>query len=499
MTRSRADRLRLPPRRRRTARSGAGALPGSSLRRRHDVHRPGARGRRPSVRRARRRSPACSAATVRRASRWHCARARGRCRCWRSAWRSAPRRSSTRSGGRVAWRRTSCSARPWSSSPSATSRCSPATASSTRRSSATRTRRRRGPTPPPPSTKRPRATACCSCPAPSSARSPGATPSIRRCPALTDRPLVTRDLLPLGSPAAMDLLYALDDRFQAVSPELAAVAPIARLFGADTIWLPGDAAFDRFRTPRPELTDELFAGGGDGLGAPVDLRRAGGRTRPTVPMVDEQALSEPAIGTPIATGVAGARGRPGAGRARHRHTSSLLSGSGDGLVDAAAAGLISGDEAIRYSASMSRRRARRRRRHRRRSSSSPTPTACAPTTGALAGRHRVHRAGHGPADSCGRTPATPGSTLFPECRHRRVHGGGCRTGRCRSGDELRRALQPTSPRPARRWPSTATRTRRGRCSIRPASTSRSRPTAGVDHVTLLQPERARATCATWRP
>ena len=34
-------------------------------------------------------------------------------------------------------------------------------------------------------------------------------------PGMTDKPLVTRDLLPLGSAAAMDLLYALDDRFQA--------------------------------------------------------------------------------------------------------------------------------------------------------------------------------------------------------------------------------------------------------------------------------------------
>ena len=33
-------------------------------------------------------------------------------------------------------------------------------------------------------------------------------------PGLTDKPLVTRDLLPLGSAPAMDLLYALDDRFQ---------------------------------------------------------------------------------------------------------------------------------------------------------------------------------------------------------------------------------------------------------------------------------------------
>ena len=34
-------------------------------------------------------------------------------------------------------------------------------------------------------------------------------------PGLTERPFVSRDLLPLGSTPAMDLLYALDDRFQA--------------------------------------------------------------------------------------------------------------------------------------------------------------------------------------------------------------------------------------------------------------------------------------------
>ena len=116
-------------------------------------------------------------------------------------------------------------------------------------------------------------------------------------PGLSDRPLVTRDLLPLGSPAAMDLLYALDDRFQVGVPELAAVAPIARLFGADTVWLPADAAFDRFRTPRPELTDELFAGGGDGLGGAVDHgdpaveqpNRADGRRAGTFRAVDRDA------------------------------------------------------------------------------------------------------------------------------------------------------------------------------------------------------------------
>ena len=49
----------------------------------------------------------------------------------------------------------------------------------------------------------------------------------------------------------------------------------------------------------PELTAELFAAGSDGLGAPVDVRRAAVNA-PHVPMVDEQSLSEPAVGTPIA-------------------------------------------------------------------------------------------------------------------------------------------------------------------------------------------------------
>ena len=170
-------------------------------------------------------------------------------------------------------------------------------------------------------------------------------------PALSGRPLVTRDLLPLGTPAAMDLLDALDDRFQVGAAELAAVAPIARLFGVDTIWLPGDAAFDRFRTPRPELTAELFAGGSDGLGAPVGYGPPSVNT-PNVPMVDEQSLSDPAVGAPVDPVELVAIDDPVAVvRASARVVA--LSGSGDGLIDAAAAGLIVGDEAIRYSASMS--------------------------------------------------------------------------------------------------------------------------------------------------
>lgn len=172
-------------------------------------------------------------------------------------------------------------------------------------------------------------------------------------PALTTRPVVTRDLLPLGSPSTMDLLYALDDRFQAGWVEEQSIAPVARLLGADTIWVTGDAAFDRFRTPRPELTSELYGSAGvdADLGEPVPFGRPVVNA-PRVPMVDEQALTEELIGTavppvelvPVLDPVPVIRASDDV---------VLVSGSGDGLIDAAAAGLIHGDEAILYSAALS--------------------------------------------------------------------------------------------------------------------------------------------------
>ncbi len=57
----------------------------------------------------------------------------------------------------------------------------------------------------------------------------------------------------------MDLLFALDDRVQDLTLDPAALAPVGRLLGADTVWLSNDAAFERFRTTRPELLDELLS------------------------------------------------------------------------------------------------------------------------------------------------------------------------------------------------------------------------------------------------
>lgn len=169
-------------------------------------------------------------------------------------------------------------------------------------------------------------------------------------PGLTNRPLVTRDLLPLGSPGAMDLLYALDNRFQAGTIEPSSVAPVARLLGAGTIWVSNDLAFDRFRTPRPEVVADLFRRQPPGLGAP----RTFGDPTPVdtvVDMVDEVAVGDPRVGAPLAPVELVEVDEP-VPVMRTATRTLVVSGSGDGLVDAAAAGLIDGSEAVLYAADL---------------------------------------------------------------------------------------------------------------------------------------------------
>jgi arabinofuranan 3-O-arabinosyltransferase len=170
-------------------------------------------------------------------------------------------------------------------------------------------------------------------------------------PGLTDRPLVTRDLLPLGSPQAMDLLYALDDRFQSGTVEPESIAPIARLLGADTVWVTGDAAFDRFRTSRPEIVHDLFARRPDGLGEPRPFGEPLVNV-PDIPMVDEVSASDRRIGEPVPPVELVPVDEPVA-VIRAKDEVVVVAGSGDGLIDAAAAGLVDGRELVRYLGSLS--------------------------------------------------------------------------------------------------------------------------------------------------
>ena len=70
-------------------------------------------------------------------------------------------------------------------------------------------------------------------------------------PAVSTRPLATRDLLPLGGEQSMDLLYAFDDAVQNGATTDIGVRSTARRLGAGAVLLPGDLDEERFKTTPP--------------------------------------------------------------------------------------------------------------------------------------------------------------------------------------------------------------------------------------------------------
>ena len=165
-------------------------------------------------------------------------------------------------------------------------------------------------------------------------------------PGMTTKPLVTRDLLPLGSAGLMDLLYSLDDRVQSGMFAPDSLAPVARMLGVDTVWLANDLAYDRFRTPRPEVAAAQIVGA-PGLGEPKDYGVPVVNT-PRIPMVDEHALVAARAGDASLPPVQLVPVENPSAIVRASDRVVVLVGSGDGVVDAASAGLLDGSEALLY-------------------------------------------------------------------------------------------------------------------------------------------------------
>ncbi|HVM64888.1 MAG TPA: alpha-(1-_3)-arabinofuranosyltransferase family protein, partial [Acidimicrobiales bacterium] len=162
-------------------------------------------------------------------------------------------------------------------------------------------------------------------------------------PGLMTRPIVGRELIPYGSPASADLMRALDERLQDGVFEPQELAPIARLIGAGTVDLRSDLQYERFLTPRPAPTYAQFSPAPPGLrtlksfGPPVPLSTT------QVPLVDEIALETPptALDPPAVT-VFGVEGAPQIVHTQPASSPTIVAGSGEGLVDMAAAGVLDG-------------------------------------------------------------------------------------------------------------------------------------------------------------
>lgn len=178
-------------------------------------------------------------------------------------------------------------------------------------------------------------------------------------PALMDRPHMVREVLPYGSVPTADLLDAAERRFQEGVAEPGSVGPVARLFSVGDLVVRSDLQFERFGGPEPNrVRSVVLAEVGVGLGEPVDVGA------PTVPVpdrrlapVDEASLHPPGLVDPEAALV----GRPAPPisilpvedpnpllSAYSSAAPVVLIGDGDGVVDAAAAGLLDGRGLVLY-------------------------------------------------------------------------------------------------------------------------------------------------------
>jgi arabinofuranan 3-O-arabinosyltransferase len=172
-------------------------------------------------------------------------------------------------------------------------------------------------------------------------------------PGLSDRPMVARELVPMGSAAAWNLLKAFDGRLQAHIAEPSAIAPLARTMRAGQVLVRSDLAYEHYDTPRPrDLWHFLL--GAPGLGPSTEFGEpVPNVARPPAPMLDELELSlDPDLRDPFPVTVLPVAGTLPIVAAKPTSAPVVVAGDGDGLVDSAAAGIIDGTELLRYSASL---------------------------------------------------------------------------------------------------------------------------------------------------
>lgn len=161
-------------------------------------------------------------------------------------------------------------------------------------------------------------------------------------PGLTDRPFLAREVLPYGTEGTVDLLDAFDRRLQRGTFEPSMLVPIARLFASGTIVVRNDLDRDSTDTPDPGVVwaalsqplapglepFETFGPRVD-VAEPAALAPAELANRAPNGPIPEVARAEVTAAPPIVSALAADR-------------SVVLVGDGDGIVDAAAAGILDG-------------------------------------------------------------------------------------------------------------------------------------------------------------
>lgn len=172
-------------------------------------------------------------------------------------------------------------------------------------------------------------------------------------PGLIDRGYVARELVPFGSARSAALVSAIDRRFQEDTLDLDSLAPIARLMSVGDIVHRADLTYERYRTPRPEPTDQVlqsapglseYAGFGD------RVRNVAG---PEQTLQDEIFLAaDPSAETPRPVTVFEVDDPLPVVRTRPVVGSTVIAGDLDGVIDVAGAGILDPDRAIVFAADL---------------------------------------------------------------------------------------------------------------------------------------------------
>jgi hypothetical protein len=174
-------------------------------------------------------------------------------------------------------------------------------------------------------------------------------------PGLMDRPYLAREVLPYGTPASVNLLDALDRRIQQGTLEPASLAPMARLLGVGTVVVRSDLQYERYGTPPPRLFwRQLTRPRAPGLAEPQAFGPGlPNRPPPPLPAVDELELRTPADAVdPPEVALFEVEGAVPIVHTAPVDRPVVLGGDGDGVVDAAAAGLLDGDALVRQLAAL---------------------------------------------------------------------------------------------------------------------------------------------------
>ena len=169
-------------------------------------------------------------------------------------------------------------------------------------------------------------------------------------PGLMDRPYVARELVPWGSEASTNLLIAVDRRLQDRLLEPNAIAPIACLMGVGDVVLRNDLVTDQFNlvSARGLWTDLTRWGYPAGLGAPTTY----GTTIPGRLLAQDLGdPTEPPVSDPAPVVVFPVNEPVPIVRARSGSNPLIIDGDGEGLVDAAAAGILDGNQLVLQSPS----------------------------------------------------------------------------------------------------------------------------------------------------